>query len=313
MSNKKIDLVKQITNIDPSGEEIGYMSWVNVQANLPHSRPFLHSPAERKNNTALKDLEKDLWVRQNGNYTLTVQSFKTQKNNQEINYGLPYGSIPRLLTAWVTREAVLKGERRLELGNTMGDFMRQLGFQSRSGGKTGTDNRLRDQMTRYFSSRLSLTKSDGTKAAGHSLLRNVNMVDDFDLWWNEKNPEQGSLWESEMVLGDRFFKSVTESPIPIDLRILAHPDIRRSPLAIDIYCWLTYRMATLKTPVSISWAQLQQQFGSDYSRPDHFNKKFIEAAGKVINVYSGARMAEKDDKKGILLLPGRPSVQPKIA
>ena len=50
--------------------------------------------------------------------------------------GLPYGSIPRLLLAWLTTEAVRTKERRLVLGNTLRAFLEQLGLSS-TGGKRG--------------------------------------------------------------------------------------------------------------------------------------------------------------------------------
>jgi hypothetical protein len=302
---------KKIEFSDPVGDEIGYMSWANVQANLPHSRPYLHSASDRRNSPELKNVEKDLWRRRNGGFILTIQSFKQELEDGEIkNYGLPWGAKPRLIMAWLTREAVTKGDRILHLGNSFGDFLKALGFRSRSGGESGTDISTREQMTRLFSSRITLTTNQESALDEHYFgLRNCNIVDSLDFWWNEKTPDNFSLWESEIELSEKFFLSIVKSPVPLDLRILQHPEIRQSPMAIDIYCWLTYKMYKVRRPQPIRWPTLEQQFGSDYGRSDHFQNKFKNQLAKVVKLYSGARITILKDQSGILLKQGRPSVK----
>ncbi|MGH8305788.1 MAG: replication protein RepA, partial [Steroidobacteraceae bacterium] len=55
---------------------------------------------------------------------------------------------------------------------------------------------------------------------------------------------------------------VRTSPVPIDMR--AMKALKRSPLALDIYFWLTYRLSYLRHARVIPWAALQLQFGSSY-------------------------------------------------
>jgi hypothetical protein len=57
--------------------------------------------------------------------------------------GLPYGSIPRLLLAWVTTEAVKTKSRELELGDSMSAFMAELGLKP-TGGANGSITRLKE-------------------------------------------------------------------------------------------------------------------------------------------------------------------------
>ena len=42
--------------------------------------------------------------------------------------------------------------------------------------------------------------------------------------------------------------------------------LKRSPLGLDLYLWLTYRTFNLKTPLCLSWRQIYRQFGADPSR-----------------------------------------------
>ena len=39
--------------------------------------------------------------------------------------------------------------------------------------------------------------------------------------------------------------------------------LKRSPLGLDLYLWLTYRTFALRAPKRISWASLYRQFGVD--------------------------------------------------
>ncbi len=39
------------------------------------------------------------------------------------------------------------------------------------------------------------------------------------MWWDEKRPEQGSLWGSWIELGEKFFKAITAFSVPVDMRV----------------------------------------------------------------------------------------------
>ena len=67
------------------------------------------------------------------------------------------------------------------------------------------------------------------------------------------------LWDSKIELGEKFFQEIIAHPIPLDLNILKR--LKRSPLGLDLYLWLTYRTFMLKTPLTLVWRQLYRQFG----------------------------------------------------
>jgi hypothetical protein len=78
--------------------------------------------------------------------------------------------------------------------------------------------------------------------------------------------------------------------------------LRRSPLALDLYVWLTYRMSYLRQPTAVPWAALRLQFGADYGRMDHFQGHVRRALAKyVLPVYPQARIEEAPG--GLRLLP----------
>lgn len=249
---------------------IGYMARALVQATMPHRK---REGAE--------------FTRRNGAFTLSLIA--------PSHVGLPYGSIPRLLVSWVTTEAVRTGERELVLGDNLSQFMRELGMVP-TGGRWGTVTRLREQMRRLFASSIIYTDD---RATGFGV-NTRPIADSARLWWDPKRPDQAALWESTLKLGEQFFDDITRSPVPIDLRALKA--LRRSPMALDIYCWLTYRLSYLRKPTVIPWAALQIQLGAEYGRERDFKAAFVSALRKVLCIY-GANVEEHGN--GLLIKPSR--------
>lgn len=138
----------------------------------------------------------------------------------------------------------------------------------------------------------------------HSL-GNITIADSANLWWKPQTPEQGALWKSTVIPSDKFFREVTENPVPIDLRALKA--LKRSPMTLDVYVWLSYRLSFLKGNTAIPWAALQLQFGADYpATPQgrrNFKKGFLQALAKVHLVYPQARL--DTDTYNIVLKPSR--------
>ncbi len=46
------------------------------------------------------------------------------------------------------------------------------------------------------------------------------VVDRGEFWWNERKPDQPSLWDSEIRLGEDFFNEIISHPVPIDMNTL---------------------------------------------------------------------------------------------
>ncbi len=255
---------------------LGFMARALVQATMPHSKVGGHE-----------------FKRRNGAFKLTILA--------DSEVGLPYGSIPRLLIAWLTTEAVRTKQRELILGDSLSAFMSQLDLKP-TGGRWGTITRLREQMTRLFSAAVSCTYDDGQNWA----IKNVQPVVQANLWWHPKISDQASLFESTLKLGEEFFKEIINFPIPIDIAALKA--LKRSPMALDIYCWLTYRMSYLRKHTTIPWEALQIQFGADYSRSRDFKRYFLNQLRSVLIVYPEAKVG--DDEIGLILSPSKPHIPP---
>lgn len=257
---------------------LGFMARAMVQATLPH-----------------KKVEGNEFERRNGNYTLTLLA--------PSKIGLPYGSIPRLLLAWLTTEAVKTKSRELELGDSLSGFMRELGLMP-TGGARGDITRLKDQALRLFSCTVTATYDDAKKHAGMG----YRLADKAVLWWDTPEDQSGQ-WQSTVKLSETFFGEIVAHPIPVDMRALNA--LKKSPLALDIYCWLTYRASYAKRPSVIPWSALALQFGSDYAELRFFKRAFLEELRKVFTVYAGIQVEATDE--GLLVKPSLTHIRKKDA
>lgn len=233
-----------------------------------------------------------VYKRRNGSFQLVMMA------NPAV--GLPYGTKPRLLLSWLTTEAVRTRERTLVLGESLSGFMRQLGLVP-TGGRWGSITTLKLQTKRLFSSTVHATYDDGD----HWALEAVNIADRASLWWDPKSPRQLGMWQSTVTLSERFFQEVIATPVPIDMRALQA--LSRSPLALDIYCWLTYRMSYLKRRTEVPWGSLALQFGANYSSTRYFKRSFNQQLRKVLVVYPEATVEE--GAYGLVLKPSVTSVR----
>ena len=257
---------------------IGYMARVLTQATLPH-----------------REAEGNQFIRRNGAFELSITALGAS--------GLPFGSIPRLLLSWMTTEAVRTRSPLLELGPSLSQFMTQLGLAVQ-GGKRGDITRFRNQTMRLFSSAISCRYLDDEMALGESFA----IARRFALWWDPKRPEQGTLWKSTVTLSTDFFDEIVKRPVPIDMRALHI--LKQSPLALDIYCWLTHRLSYLSKETVIPWQALQWQFGADYAGNPQglrdFKRAFLRQLRVVHACYPQAKI--EDGASGLTLKPSAPHV-----
>jgi hypothetical protein len=254
----------------PHDIDRGYMTRELVLCTLPHRDPG-DVPA---------------WSRRNGRLTLILQPGIDEKTLKPT--GLPYGSLPRLLLFWLTTEAVRTRNPTIKLGSSLNDFLREVGLSPKTGGGKRSDaKRLEAQMTRLFYTRISFIYDEGDAIRGHDSRRDMLIADGKETWWDYRQPEHGSLFESYVILSDRFFQAITAAPVPIDFRALKA--LKRSPFALDLYAWATWRIWTLReaklTQTEIPLALLQEQFGAEYKRSDNFKAALLDGLADVKAVF----------------------------
>lgn len=260
--------------------EVGYSARLLVQATLPHSEPDITESSEFK--------------RSNGFVTIRIQARE--------EFGFPYGTYPRLLLSWMTTEAVRTKSAELELGESLRDFMAKLNLAT-TGGHDGSIGRLRNHMQRLFTATVSATYQE----AGRWVDVGFRPVEKAQLFWDPKQPDQGALWKSTIRLNQTFFEEITRRPVPLDMGTLKALAKGRSPMALDIYAWLTYRFSYLHQPTLIPWALLKNQFGADYNLERQFRAKFTGHLARVKEHYPDAKFEVTPD--GLRLFPSRTHVR----
>lgn len=275
-----------------SAGTLGFYGRVFCQCSLPYQDPG--------------DLA--LWTREAGRLSLSVQpAVVRDPASGALVTRYPYGTLPRLLLLWLSTETVRTKERRLVLGDNTSAFMRRIGLHV-SGGARGDIGRLKGQMERLFLSTIVCRYDDPDE--GRAAASKYDVADGYQLWWDSR-PEsgQGSLLLSYVDLSERFYNEVLSHPVPVDLRAVEL--LRGSPLRLDIYTWLTYRMSYLRRRTEIPWELLRYQFGSDRANDRQgrwrFRKDFEAHLARVLIVYQGARV--ETDERGIVLSPSCPHVE----
>lgn len=259
--------------------QLGVIATAMIYASLPHS-----------------EIEGAVFKRRNGDLSLTIL------NDPDI--GLPYGKMPRLITAFLCTEAKRTKEPVISLGRSKNEFAKKLGLGT-GGGPRGDLTRLTEQAKRLFTSHITLIGAPDSQFHW----RNVNLTDSGMLLWNPHDPDAKSPWESQLTLSQKFFDECIAHSVPIDLRVLHK---LRSPLAIDIYIWMTYRYNSISAPTPISWKQLKWQFGANYADDEQGLKNFITSFKTCLRMVSSVYREAKfrTTKDTLTLLPSPPHVLP---
>ena len=271
------------------------------------------------------------WTSTNGSVEVTITALSA-------NRGLPYGTYPRLLMIWlaskVTENAAnydANDPARLKIffGNHLGTFMRELGIDARY--STWTDfkgnpvnsnsERLRQQMLRLFNLNIHVSEEIDTDEKFIDRTTNTLASESLELHWDKHDPEY-SFADSYVQLSEKFFNLLSSNPVPIDLGILRA--LKQSPMALDLYVWLTYRSFYARTPFIVPVPALMEQFGTSRDPEDakarrDFMNKFKRAVKKVHKAWpetakqlkTGERKLEVLKRgKGLRVFPMKPSVPP---
>src|SRR5699024_4889941 len=67
------------------------------------------------------------------------------KTGKEIQIGVPYGTLPRIIAAWISTEAYRTKSREIQLGLSLTHFLNELDL-NRTGGERGDIGRVKEQL-----------------------------------------------------------------------------------------------------------------------------------------------------------------------
>jgi hypothetical protein len=264
--------------------DIGYLFSGWAQAALPHRR-----------------LPDDMaWQVTTDRVTLIVQpGLRPAANGTPVSVGVPYGSRARLILLYLQTEAVRTNTREVELGRSLHAWLRRLEIPI--GGKQMAS--VRDQAERISRCRLSFQIKQGTRTG----LVNQHILDTS--MFIEDDSVQGGLFVEKASLSQSFFDELKRHPVPVEEAAVRQ--IANNSLALDVYCWLAYRLHSLNAPITVSWKALHGQFGRSVARLDHFKDHFRTVLALATSVYPDAMVEEAGSGVGLVLNPSRPPVSPK--
>lgn len=266
----------------PELEDTGWGAKCLASASLPYREP------------RPEQLHNGIWIRRNGDRALWIQGGPS---------GLPYGVYPRLFMIWLCGEAIRRKSRFISTGGTFSEFCRRVEID-RSRGARGSGRRFLDQVTRLLSSRVGTNCNieNGVLIAGGDHLQ---FTDSYRLFFASPSA-QGELFESNIVLSEPFFREIQQHCVALDMRAVVA--LRASPLELDIYQWLAYRMFALTEATRPTWLSLRGQFGSSHARMVDFRRDFLKALNRVLTVYPTAKVAATP--KGLILFPSPTPIPP---
>jgi hypothetical protein len=233
--------------------------------------------------------------RRNGLASLLVEAGYLYSGQKWLQQPLPYGPKPRLALVHISTEAVRTKSRVIDSGRSLHDFMRRLGI-----GTNGREYKnFRQQMRALSACRMTLGYGNTTVDA--------KPIEKFSTW--NALEDAHNLDDGVIELTTKFYDSLIDSAVPLDPRALAC--LQGSSLALDIYTWLSHRLHRVSriTGDRVTWSNLVDQFGQEYSEIKDFKKTFQKALVQVRAVYPDARLDEV--RGGYILLPSRPPVPPK--
>jgi hypothetical protein len=235
--------------------EVGYLARCFLVANLPLTEPS----------------DTNVWSRKNGDATLTIQPGFVADYGRLACVGYPYGSTARWLLLYICTESVRQQSPHVSLGPTLTRFLRTLGFP--------TDGRrhraVREQLDRLLLASIRYVFRDHETLAG----RNLSLASEFLLW----KSENGHRALGFATLNEAVFRDLTAHAIPLDLGALRA--LRDAPLAMDLFCWLSFRLRSLRHPLTLGWLALQPQFGADFAKPKEFARHMRRALRRVQHVW----------------------------
>jgi hypothetical protein len=261
--------------------DIGYLFSGWAQAALPHRR--------LPDDTA--------WQVTTDRVTLIVQpGLRPAQSGTPVSVGVPYGSRARLILLYLQTEAVRTNSREVELGRSLHAWLRRLGIPI--GGKQMAS--VRDQAERISRCRLSFQIKQGNRTG----LVNQHILDTS--MFIEDDRAQAGLFVEKASLSQSFFEELKRHPVPVEEAAVRQ--IANNSLALDVYCWLAYRLHSLGAPITVSWKALHAQFGQSVARLDHFKEHFRTVLALANSVYPDANVEETPNGSGLTLKPSRPPV-----
>ncbi|PPU05221.1 replication protein [Xanthomonas arboricola pv. corylina] len=268
----------------PTPADFAYTHALLCQVGLPRSK-----------------VDGDRFERTSGRASLMVTAGELWDGKAWAKQPLPYGSMPRLVLAWISTYAVRNNSAEIPVGDSASEFLRMLGI-TKGGGKSGAYTTFRKQVSALAACRLQIGYTTNNAARTF----NGQPIESFDAWLTQEN--QRSLWPGQLILSRSYYETLRESAVPLDNRALQA--LKGSSLSLDLYAMLAHRLHRIEgRSLQLYWHQVKDQFGQEYQGVNgakDFKRKFLTALRDVQAVYPQARVKQIDG--GLLLQASPPPI-----
>jgi hypothetical protein len=245
------------------------------------------------------------WNREQGAAAIQITAGKVRDpaTGAWLQLGLPWGTKPRLILAYLNAEALRTGSPSVDVEDSLAAFCRRIGLDS-SGHNMGA---VRDQLARLAAAHVRMAITTDER---HALQAQGNVIMGFELWDGQVEGRRRFLWPKTVRLSLDYFDSLSRHAVPLDERAVAA--LKHSAMALDVYAWLAQRLRRVDAdrPQPVSWAALKDQFGVGYDRVYHFRPVFRRTLQLVLAQYRSARLDVTDH--GLILHQSPPPVQGRL-
>lgn len=289
IDQKRLNSLWERSTSDLHHSDIWYIHTVLAQCFLPYRDPKTRD-----------------WTRHNGEFSiaLTAGQVKDPRTPEGFRVaGLPYGAKPRLFQSYVCTQAIKHQSPVIPVERSMTAMIQELGFEVR-GGVRGTIGSFKDQITRFAACNFRIV---GPGPRGGYRHINAEPFESFDVWF-PPDPDQGTLWPSEIVLTDKHYYSLKDHAVPYDFRAIK--PIQNKPRALDIYQWMVQRLCRIdrQKPLLMKWKRLHEMFGGASSLKE-FKRKFPDDLKAAWASYHEARIEEDLNGDGYYFMHSPPPIR----
>lgn len=283
---KLVEASAAIMGSAPEGEDIAFLHSTFCQVGLPRSRP--------KGQT---------FERKSGNAAIRLEAGTLWDGQDYVQQPLPYGTKPRLLLLHLIRSFLRTGDRTIDLGESVRDFLENTLNIDASGGRKGGMTGFKEQIKAFAACRMVIGYNMPSGAVRTRPAERI--VEEFEAWPElDGRTGQRSLWPSSITISPDFAASIQKASVPLDARAIRA--IQDSALALDLYAWLAHRLHRMDKPATLHWASLREQFGQEIADPRTFKRNFVKAMRDVLAIYPNAKV--EDVFGGIRIHPSLPPV-----
>lgn len=220
------------------------------------------------------------WMITHGHATLHIQAGRVADRNDPNMLrpaAIPFGRLARLILFYIVGESVRTRSRQIDMGRSLRQFMERIGlsYKGREGRKV--TEAVEDIAAACFTFAFYDDQKHKLHTEYHRLVKKVD-------FWIEPEENQLTFWTPEITLSEEFFDQIQANRLPLDLDHLA--SFTRSPRRMDLYVWLSYRIASIRKGriVSIPLQDLQPLFAPDIESFRLFKQRFkrdLEAVKKI--------------------------------